>query len=203
MENTNSPRPALPVAFEDIPAPFASNICPTADRYRRELERTDALDEHSRLIPAADCERIIAEVRESLSGCIEKPLAARLAGHLVAIYPNGRPPEPEVYISGLVRMFEGFPRNLCRLAHDFCVKHFRFLPSPAELNSVLEALKAKRSAAADRARRHIDEHQRRAEETNKAEGRGGYAGLSPERQRLFDEYMAAVRQGESPPNPFD
>jgi hypothetical protein len=168
---------------------------PTTARHWPALRSLETIDGHTRLVPAEDCERVIAEVEGSLAVLASPAEAVALGKRLVGAYPGREIADPATFAGMLSRTFSKFPADLGALAVDHVVERLRFLPSVAEVASVLRELAAKRNVVALRARQHIAEHARRAEEAERRKV------IEADRRRAA-EIRATMRQakpgGEAP-----
>lgn len=194
--------PALSVALQNLPAPVNASALPTTARHWAALNSPDKVDSYTRLIPAPACERVVAEVEQSLAVIAPERVAVGLVGVLVGSIPARRDAvEPSIYARSLAKIFAKFPQEIGELAVEHLIERLRFQPAPADVAEVLRSLVAKRRLVATRAQQHLAEHARRAEEAEAERSRIRYRDLPPEARARFDETVAVIRRGEETADP--
>lgn len=162
--------PASPaaLALSELPAaPIDARRMPATAQHWTTLRSLEAIDGFTRLVPAEVCERVIVEVEESLAALSSPAQAVALGKRLVGSYPRRELADPTTFAATLARTFGRFPADLGEMAVDHIVERLRFFPTVADVATVLRELAAARKVVARRARMHLAEHARRAEEAER------------------------------------
>lgn len=156
----------------------------------------------SRLLPKPVLRAIVDEATRAIAAMKPEPAAARLeamraAQILVGSYPNVKPHEPEIYLTGLVSVLQEFSASTIMRAVDTLTRTRKYLPSRSE---VLEACRdsvenpgAKWWASIYLAERQLAEHAERDRDAQIA------AQTPAERKRIADAIMG--RYGYIEPTP--
>lgn len=103
-------------------------------RAGRGWERDRAAEYLAAMPPAPQLEALLAACNEALAVPRERRAVAALIGLMVDGFPNGRPHQPEVYVTTLVHeaMAGGYPLPAIAQACRQIAREARFLPAAAE-----------------------------------------------------------------------
>lgn len=137
------------------------------------------LSEHTALIPAEDCNQVIAAIADN-SAPASLDEAAMLGRRLVGSYPAREVSDGETFASGIAAIFAEFSVSIGkRVVHPVhgLPGRLKFFPTMAEIKEALEFEQRRRCTIAATARWMLKEHQRR-----KAEAAREAALPSPERR---------------------
>ncbi len=146
--------PAIPAAFRDQNAQVLGY-----------LARVGKPDQHTQLVPAGTCHRMIGMLKQWQPCGPER--ASEIVGILVGSYPH-QPHEPEIYLRAIVSVLAEAPEAAAKEAINRVTRKQKFLPARAEIVEALNEIRNEQHRLEFYARKHIEEHKRREAEAMEA-----------------------------------
>ena len=166
----------------------------TVERHRHDLAPVDwqnnptVIDRHTRLIPAEELGRCIAELEAALVPAAPATVA-RLAATLVGSYPGREVTEPEIYARALTSIFAEHSLDIGRQAIEVITRKLRFLPTRADAHEALTVLTKNREGPLRVARQMALERDARAK--GAVREKSGYNSLPDDAKRAHEALMAS------------
>ena len=169
------------------------------------LEITPAVDDYTKLLPAAELRAIVTELHRACDPAPE-PQVKKLARLLVGSYPQRGPENPDIYARWLVYDLKEFPADIIKQTVHHIRRTHKFFPAIAEIYEVSSGLMLKRRHMLRIAEAMLTEHERR-DGARRAEEEARREAEERELRRHEDlaQLQAAVEEafGDDAPRPGD